>query len=430
MSDADILSLLVIVLCLLASMFFSSSETAITAMGDRRARQLKEEGGPEAHAAALWVDRPVYVLTTILLGNNAVNTLLGTVVTAFTIRNLGSGPWAEYAVPLAFVGSTFVLLIFGEIVPKALGRVFSRSFAIPALRVLDVLGKITWPVNVVLVRSTELLVARATRGNDEAGSARVTTGELDYLVKVGQEEGSIPAEQAAMLQSIIRFEDKDVRDIMVPAEKVTFVDLRWDAARILEVARSSGHSRLPVYVGTTENIRGVLHIKQLIQLDHVGFDASELASMLRPPMFVSESLLIGDLLKRFQEERVHLAIVVDDAGKTVGVVTLEDVLEQIVGQIFDESDRMPASHVQERHGVWYFSGQDTLATVDTKLGVDLEVDGGVDSVGDLLSRLAGQMPAAGSVFLYDGLRFKVLAADAKRIIRVSIERVEDNDDDD
>lgn len=141
---------------------------------------------------------------------------------------------------------------------------------------------------------------------------------------------------------------------------------------------------------------------------------------------MSESLLIHDLLRRFKDERAHLAIVVDDAGDTVGVVTLEDVIEQLVGQIFDESDRAPALAPPDR-GVKYLDGQSSLAKVEEALNVEFEDIDGVSSIGDLLTRLAGQMPGAGSVFVWEGVRFKVLAADATRIVRVSVERVEIED---
>jgi putative hemolysin len=425
MSDGDLLSLLVCLLCLGCSMFFSSSETAITSYGDRRARRIKEEGGREGRLLGWWVDHPVRVLTTILLGNNVVNTLLGATATALAIRHLEPTAWASWAVPVAVVVTTALLLVFGEIVPKALGKLYSQRLAIPALTVLMGIAKLAYPIVELLTRITHRVIRRA---NDQDGSSRVTSGELGYLVKVAEREGSIPAEQAELLQQVFRFEDKIVRDIMVPLDRVVGVDLEWDIDKIKRVAHSTGHSRLPVYVGNLDNIRGVLHIKQIVGIELAppsthssGF--AMLERLLRPPFFVSESLLVHDLLRRFKEQRVHLAIVVDDAGDTVGVVTLEDVIEQLVGQIFDESDRAPLFAPLDS-GVKYVDGQVSLHAVEEALMVEFEEMDGVASVGDLLTRLGGQMPIAGSVFVWEGVRFKVLAADATRIIRVSAERVE------
>ncbi len=428
MSDADTLGLLVIFLCLIGSMFFSGSETAITSYGDRKARQTKEEGGRNGEVIASWVDRPVWVLSTILLGNNITNTLLGATATALAIAHLEGGKWGGYAVPVAVVLTTGVLLVFGEIVPKALGRHFSRRLMLPVLTALGGLSKICYPIVWCLTRLTEVVIARVTIEQD-AGN-RVTADELGYLVRVAEREGSIAADQAALLHGVFRFEDRIVRDIMVPVDRVTAIDIGWNLDEIRRVAKQTGHSRLPVYCSDIDHIEGILHIKQLVGLDADGADPETLRKVIRTPFFVSESLLAHDLLRQFKAQRVHLAVVVDDAGDTVGVVTLEDVLEQIVGQIFDESDRAPRAAAFDVAGLHYFDGQDSLARVEEALAVEVDEIDGVDSVGDLLTRLAGQVPIAGSIFVWENIRFRVLSADIRHILRVSAQRVELEDEDD
>lgn len=423
MSDADTLGVLTMVLCLIGSMFFSGSETALTSLGPHYARKLLEEGGQRGKTVATWVEQPVRVLSTILVGNNVTNTLMGSVATALAIRHLGGGRWGEYAVPVAVFVTTALLLVFGEILPKAAGRVYAHRVALPVLSVLNGLGRVLAPVTWLFSKLTNVVLRQAQA--DENGQ-KVTADELDYLVRVGQREGSIPADQAALLRGIFRFEDKIVRDIMVPQDRVTAIDLSWEITRVVEAAHKSGHSRMPVYESDLDHITGVLHIKQLVGLRHPG--RADIKRVMRPPLFVSESLLIQDLLQRFREQRVHLAIVVDDGGHTVGVVTLEDVLEQIVGQIFDESDRAPA--LVEHAGILYLDGQSSLRRVEEKFGVEYDELEGVDSVGDLLTQLAGQMPTTGSVFVYEGVRFKVLAANARRVIRVSAELIEIDSNDD
>ncbi len=428
MSADDILAILVIVLCLAGSMFFSGAETVITSFGDRRARRLKEEGGREGRIVTNWVDRPVFVLSTILLGNNIVNTLLGATATAMLLRKLEGGKYSDYAVPAAVLVSTGLLLVFGEIVPKAMGRIYSRRLTVPVLLVLNGLGKATYPLTWVLSWITEKLIQRAVEGGGNQPLTRITTGELDYLVRVGQQEGSIPEQQAAMLKGVFRIEEKTARDIMVPVDKVTAVDLQWDMDRVRSVALRSGHSRLPVYAGDIDNVKGILHIKDFMRLGEED-GPTTLREVLRPPLWVPESTRIQDLLRRFKERRVHLGVVVDDSGDTVGVVTLEDVLEQIVGQIFDETDRVPSrSDRGKEEGTHVFEGTDSLAHVEERFGVDLEEFDGVDSIGDLLTQLAGQIPVAGSVFVFENLRIKVLAADARHIIRVKGELIEREDE--
>lgn len=418
MSDGDTLGVLTVFLCLLASMFFSGSETAVTSLGEHRARRILEQGGRDAKRVALWVREPVRVLSTILVGNNITNTLMGSVVTALAIRHLQGGRWGDYAVPLAVVLTTGILLVFGEIFPKAVGRRYSHRLALPVLGSLSVLERMVFPLVWVLTKLTDLLLSKTAPGD---GGTKVTADELDYLVRVGQREGSIPSDQAELLRGVFRFDDKIVRDIMIPEAQVTAIDLSWDVERVVAAALESGHSRMPVFEGDLDNITGVLLIKSLVGRTDQGSGALERA--IRPPMFVAESMLISDLLQRFKEQRVHLAIVVDDGGHTVGVVTLEDVLEQLVGKIFDESDHAPQG-VSDQLGAHYLDGTASLRMVEELLGIEFEEFDGVDSVGDLLTQLAGQMPIAGSVVVFENVRFKVLAANNRRVIRVSVELVE------
>jgi len=167
-----------------------------------------------------------------------------------------------------------------------------------------------------------------------------------------------------------------------------------------------------------KNVRGVLHIKQMVALH----ETDSIARVVRPPLFISQSMRLHDLLQRFKDQRGHLAIVVDDAGDTVGVVTLEDVLEQIVGQIFDETDRAPFPSVTDQAGAHVIDGQVSLSRVEELLAIDLPEVEGAGSVGDLLTHLGGQIPVAGSVFFWEGLRFRVTEADARHVVRVRVDR--------
>ncbi len=420
MADADALGVLIVLLCLASSMFFSGSETAITTFDAHRAQRMVEEGGRDGRIIEFWVREPVRVLSTILVGNNIANTLMGAVITAMAIRHLEGGPWGGYAVGAAVFVSTALLLIVGEITPKALGKQFSERLTLPALWTLKILSRLMAPVLWVTTGITNRLIRRAVTDASSANSgARVTSDDISYMIKLGHRDGTIPSDQAALLSGIVRFEAKIARDIMIPESRVTAVNLAWDVRQVREVAVRSGHSRFPVYDGSLiKNVRGVLHIKQMVGLA----DSDSIARVVRPPVFISQSMRLHDLLQRFKDQRVHLAIVVDDAGDTVGVVTLEDVLEQIVGQIFDETDRAPFPTVADEAGAHLVDGQDSLSHIEELLGVDLPEVEGAGSVGDLLTHLAGQIPGAGSVFLWEGLRFRVLEADARHVIRVRVDR--------
>ena len=423
MPDADALGLLLVALCLIASMFFSGAETAITSFDAHRAQRIVEEDGRSGKTMAFWVHDPVRVLSTILVGNNIANTLLGAVVTAMAIRHLEGGPWGGYAVGGAVLVVTAVLLVFGEITPKALGKLFSERLTVPALWVLRLFSYVLAPVLWVAMPLTHRLIRLVRRAAPEAeaaaSSSRVTSDDIRFMITLGHREGSIAADQAALLAGIVRFEAKIARDIMIPADRVVVVDLAWDVRHAREVAMRSGHSRFPVCEGSLiKGVRGVLHIKQALGLA----DNDSVVRLVRPPVFIGESMRLHDLLQRFKDLRVHLAVVVDDAGDTVGVVTLEDVLEQIVGQIFDETDRAPFPGVAEQAGTHIVDGQDSVCHVEELMNARLPELEGVGSVGDLLTHLAGQIPGTGSVFLWEGLRFRVMEADARHLVRVRVDR--------
>jgi putative hemolysin len=420
MSDGDVLGVLTILLCLVGSFFFSGSETAITSFDAHRAQRMVEEGGRDGRIIGFWVKQPVRVLSTILVGNNLVNTLMGAVVTALAIRHFEGTPWGSYAVGIAVFLTTALLLILGEITPKALGKLYSEKVAVTALWFLKGLSRVISPILWVTGGITDRIIKRATEDAPSGSFNRVVTSDdISYMIKVGHREGSIPAHQAALLAHIVRFEEKIARDIMIPENRVTAVNVEWDVRQVRELAMRTGHSRLPVYEGTLiKNVKGVLHIKQLVGLA----DSDRIGRALRPPVFISETMRLPDLLQRFKDQRVHLAVVVDDAGDTVGVVTLEDVLEQIVGQIFDETDRAPFAAGADQAGAHVLDGQDSLTRVEELLGIELPEVENLISIGDLLTHLAGSIPIAGSIFVWETIRFRVLEADARHVIRVRVDR--------
>ncbi|HEY0135021.1 MAG TPA: DUF21 domain-containing protein, partial [Nannocystis sp.] len=218
-------------------MFFSGSETAITSFDAHRAQRMVEEDGRSGKVMAFWVRDPVRVLSTILVGNNIANTLLGAVITAMAIRHLEGSPWGDYAIGAAVFVATALLLVIGEITPKALGKLFSDRFTVPALWVLKLVSRIIAPILWIVMPLTNRLIRRAAPdANASASLARVTSDDISYMIKVGHRDGSIAADQAALLSSMVRFEAKIARDIMIPENRVTAVNLAWDVRQVREVA--------------------------------------------------------------------------------------------------------------------------------------------------------------------------------------------------
>ncbi len=320
-----------IVLCILASAFFSGAETALTSISALRLSKLVEEGGPGRRILKLWEARPNRVLTAILLGNNAVNMLASGLATSVASKllpgDLGggvSGTALAYAVGLM----TLLVLMFGEIFPKTFAKHNAERFLL--------LGPLIVAIYYLLLPATAVFV-RISRGVARLVGAKITTDgpmvrseDIEHLVKLGAETRSIDRDEARYLSGILGLSDTVAREVMVPRTEVTAIELASSLETVLEIVAKDRFSRYPVYTDQIDEIVGVLYTKDLLELlSNGGPEDFSLGTLMREPVFVAESRSIADLLKDFREKKVHLAIVVDEFGGTSGIITLEDVIEEM-----------------------------------------------------------------------------------------------------
>ncbi len=341
---------LLFVLVLLSGCF-SSSETALTALTKLKIRCLLREKGERAKSLLNWQNDPDSLLTTILIGNNLVNIAATSLATALAIQ-IG----IRHGVTVVIIVMTVLILVFGEVVPKTLARRNAERLALLVSPVLNFLAKVLTPVNRLLIGISKLII-RLSPGDSLSSDDAITTEHFHALIDLGEEEGIVEEEQAAMFEGVLDLANTTVEQIMTPRTDIRWIDSEATMEETLKCAIESGYSRIPVAKGDVEQIVGILYVKDLLFLNgmtrgdiirgDIGTNnpASEnpatrtLQEVMRPAIFVLETKSINDVLKMFKEQHVHIAIIVDEYGGVSGLVTLEDLLEEIVGQLRDEHDK-------------------------------------------------------------------------------------------
>lgn len=402
---------------LVASAFASGSETALTTLGEARARQLYENG---KHSMKLWLDYPDRVLATILLLNTLVNTLAAAIMTDLMMK-----VFASNGIAFATGAMTLLTLAFGEVTPKALARASASTWGPMAMPIIRLGYLMTKPLVVALVAAPRAL-QRAFRGpEDFKRKTTITPEEIEYMIDLGVREGVLDRDKSELLTSVLDFGDIVAREMMVPRMNVVAVAADAPLHEVLRVIADSEHSRIPAYENSIDEVVGILHVKSFLAKMQAGKLAEpfDLHRSLTPPFFVPEQMKAGRLLREFQRRHTHLAVVVDEFGGTAGVVTLEDVVEEIVGDIQDELDVEEGRVKLLADGRVVADGAITLRDLEDHLDVDFPEEADYDSLGGFVTHLAGKVPPAGSVVLWGGLRFSVKAGDERRVSRVEISKI-------
>ena len=400
-----------------ASAFFSSSETALTALGEARVQSLIEDGGRRGRFLTLWQKHPDRILAALLLGNTLVNVGLGS-LTALMADEAGY----SHAIALFTGVTTVVILIFGEITPKTFAKRHASGFALFIMPLVSLMYWLLFPLAWLFVQIPRAIV-RAS-GIDEPLPEGVTSQELSFLIEQGAKHGSIDKVRERLLSSVLAFTEVLVKEIMIPRTQVVALDETASYDEALKLVIESELSRIPVYRQSLDEIVGVLYVKSLLADVKKGIAADQfsLPKYLRPVFFVPEVMKVSRLLTEMQRRNTHLAIVVDEFGGTSGLVTLEDVVEEIVGEIHDESDIEDKRIKILSDGVILADAQVSIRDLETHLDVEFPEGGDYETLGGFLTATAGRVPPAGSLVVWGGLTFTVKAADERRVQKVEIAR--------
>ena len=399
-----------------ASAFFSSAETALTALGEARVSSLIDSGGKRAALLRLWQKHPDRILSALLLGNTLVNVALGS-LTALMADEAGY----SHAIAILTGVTTVMLLIFGEITPKTFAKRHASGYAVFIMPLVALVYWLLFPLAWVFVQIPRAL-GRLTKMPGSAES--VTSQELEYMIELGARQGSIDKLREELLSSVLAFTEVLVKEIMIPRTQVVALEESASYDEALKVVTESELSRIPVYRGSLDEVVGVLHAKSLLADVRKGIAPAEfkIARYVKPAFFVPEVMKVSRLLTEMQRRKTHLAIVVDEFGGTSGIVTLEDVMEEIVGEIHDESDVEDKRVKVLSDGVLLADAQVGIRELEEHLGVEFPEGGDYETLGGFLTATAGRVPPAGSLVVWGGLTFTVKAADDRRVLKVEIAR--------
>jgi putative hemolysin len=428
---------LVVILVLLNGIF-SASEIALVTIRRSRIQQLVEEGNRTAERVQRLKANPGRFLAVIQIGIN----FLGFLASAFAAVSLvddvaaflvGLGLGADSADGVALVATTILLtlftIIFGELVPKQIGLAHAERVAMGSSRLMEFLGTIFGP----LVTALTWVTRRIARlfGADVAADERISSEELRLIIEQGGEQGILEAEEEQMIHAVIELGDQRVHEVMVPRIAMTTLTAAATFQEAIETIVEQGHSRIPVYEDTIDEIVGILYAKDLLPFLRPGTtEPPALRTLLRTPVFVPESMTVDDLLHELQRRKVHLAIVLDEYGGTAGLVTIEDLIEEIVGEIQDEYDVEEPMIVRLSEDEARIDGRaavDDLAEL-FETQVALEDDDEYDTVGGLIYHRIGGVPKPGDQVSVDGLTLTVETTDGRRVGKVLVVRTRASSD--
>ncbi len=400
--------------CLAFSAYFSGNEAAFLSLSRHRVLALLRKKPLSPGALRLWADRPQAVLSSILIGNNLVNVAASALTT--TIAN---NLFGDQSLALAIGITTLLVLVCGEIFPKVLALRFAAPIAANASWGIFLFYWITWPFTALFMGAANTLV-RATGGDPSREYPPVTVEELELLVAGGVKAGSLQKLPADLISRALAFSHRRVREVMVPRTEVVALELGSNGEDAARLFNRTGHSRFPVYRGQFDDVVGIFHVKDLLGSPPGQWGSFQLASHLRPPPFVPETASVGSVLRQFQRRGVHLAVVVDEFGGTEGILTLEDILEELVGEIRDEHEPGVVSVKRLPSGAVEVTGGSPLEEVFALLSRE-QTENAALTVAGLLLEETGRVPHPGESFDLLGLRFTVTASDERRIRRVRVE---------
>jgi Mg2+/Co2+ transporter CorB len=422
MTTAMIVSLVAILVCLILSAFFSGSETALTAASRPLINELERKGDSRAGLAGELLAKRERLIATILLGNNLVNILASSLATSVLITVFG-----ESGVALATLVMTVMILIFSEILPKTYALTHTHRVALgvaPVMRVLVLTLKPLTSVIQGIVSVTLKLVGGGERPHTSTMALAELRGAIEMHTAQAAEAGGekVIAHERAMLRSVLDLADVEVSEIMVPRGKLGTIDADQPTSDIVRQVLSSPYTRIPLWRGKSDNIVGILHSKGLLRAveAHSG-DISELdiVAVASPPWFIPDSTRLLDQLQAFRQRREHFAIVVDEYGVLLGIVTLEDILEEIVGEISDEHDIAVSGVRPQPDGSYVIDGGVTIRDLNRQFEWDLP-DEEAATIAGLVLHESRSIPDPGQTFLFHGFRFEVLRRQRNQITSIRV----------
>lgn len=427
MDSGDVTQLIILIILLMLSAFFSSAETALTTVNRIRIRSLADDGSKRAKTVLKITDNSGKMLSAILIGNNIVNVAAASITTSLAYSLGGS------AVAIANAVITIAILLFGEITPKTTATIHAEKLALIYAPIISIFMKIMTPV-IFIINGLSNAVLLLLRIDPNAKNQTMTENELRTIVDVSHEDGVIESDEKEMIYNVFDLGDAKAKDVMVPRVHVTFADVNTTYEELIEIFREDKFTRLPIFEDSTDNVIGTINMKDLLLFDNT--KEFHIRDILREAYFTYEYKNISELLVEMREASFNIAIVLDEYGDTAGLITLEDILEEIVGEIHDEYDENEEDFIKEIGECEYMiEGSTNLDDLNDRLDLQLESED-YDSLGGFIIEHLDRLPEEGdSITTEDGLRLVVESLDKNRIESVhaylpepSVETEDDDSD--
>ena len=410
----DTLEILLFIICVLLSAFFSSSEVALIAMTRAKVRTLVNEGKPGSEAVAALKESPEHLLITLLIGNNIVNVAAAALATAIAIQMYG-----DIGVGIATGFVVIVLLIFSEIWPKIYAARASDSFALTIAPIILFLSRLLSPVIWVFER-----IGPSLGIGKYVAEPAVTEEEIKEWIDVGKEGGTIEQGEQDMLYSVLEFADTTAREIMTPRVNVILLEDTVSFEEAIRIFNETGFSRIPIYHEHLDNITGILNVKDVFSAMVSRRKDATIKEVMYDPMFVPETQKIDDLLKELQVHRVQMAVVIDEYSSFVGIVTVEDILEELVGDIMDEFDKEEPEVQELAPGVYVVDAQTWVEDINERMDLTLPTDESYETIGGLIIDRLGHLPKHPGekvdIAIAHGVTLVVMQMHGRRIVKVKI----------
>ncbi len=401
------LLLALFILCVLFSCFFSASETALTTVNKVRLRNMLENGTRGAKRLAKLLNYPDRMLAGILVGNNFVNISASALATSFAIRTFGN-QYVGYATGVV----TFIVLVFGEITPKTFAVRYNERIALAVAAPIQLIVYIFTPVSFILNKITAFFLL-ITGARKRAPETSITEEEIITMVNMSHEQGVLETEERHMIRNVFEFGDGMLREIMTPRVNVVMVDIAWSYREMLELFREHQFTRMPVYRDSPDEIIGILNLKDLL-FEEVGSEAMCIEKVLRPVNFVYEFNNISKTFAQMRREHIGLSVVLDEYGIMAGIITIEDFIEEIVGEITDEYDEAEEEMIHKVGEEYLVDGTLSLDTFNETVGTEIESDE-FESIGGYLLGLTSELPSEGTMIRHAGIAFTIEKVDSNRI---------------
>ncbi len=404
-----------IVVLVILSAFFSATETAFTSLSRVRIKNMASEGNKRAALVLKLSENYDSLLTTVLIGNNIVNIAMTAIATVLFVELFGEfGPTVSTAV------MTLLVLIFGEISPKSIAKEIPEKYALLVAPIIRVIAYILRPLN-YLFKKWKTFVTTAF---NIKSSKQITDNELITIVEEAETDGTFDEERSELIQNAIEFDEIDAEEILTPRVDLVAIDIDADKKEIARIFLETGFSRLPVYRDNLDNVLGVLNQKDFH--NYLANNDMSIENFVNPVLFVAGSVKIDVLLRRLQKNKAHMAVIVDEYGGTEGIVTIEDIVEQLVGEIFDEHDRPISQGILPRQdGSFMVRADENLEYVFEFFGLEGEEDlFDATTVNGWVMIMLDRLPVVGDEYVYKNLKVRVTKADDKKAVQINVIKID------